>query len=145
MIGKDSLLHRRSERFQALVHAKQLSYFIANAKEEEKIFMANPVFNQLGIGFDHIIQFVKNRFLTYARKRNEDDILDYGGMEYEKMEIPLVNSVHDTIRYLLLPELLTEYIMDLHSKNYRDATRLIYNRLPTTHHIHLLVEVIMNN
>lgn len=45
----------------------------------------------------------------------------------------------DTIQYLLLPELYTEYLMKMNGIDYKEATKQLYGDiLPTTHHINML-------
>ena len=42
--------------------------------------------------------------------------------------------------YLIMPEILTEFVMRLHTISYKEATAQLYaNNLPTTHHIDTLL------
>ena len=53
-----------------------------------------------------------------------------------------VGNVHDTIKYLLIPELLTFYYQEKMDISYKEAIRYLYQQaFPTTHHISTRLEV----
>ena len=50
--------------------------------------------------------------------------------------IPVIGTVFDTMLFVLVPELLTEYYIVKISCNYNQASRFIYGPvLHTTHHV----------
>ena len=74
------------------------------------------------------------------REKNPNTYLqDDGELTRISILIPVIGIVFDTILFVLIPELLTEYYMIKRSCNYNQASRFIYGSvLPTTRHLELL-------
>ena len=74
------------------------------------------------------------------REKNPNTCLqDDGELTRIPILIPVIGTVFNTILFVLIPELLTEYYMVKRSCNYNQPSRFIYGSvLPTTHHVELL-------
>ena len=52
------------------------------------------------------------------------------------MKIRSFPDKYETIEYVLLPEIFTEYLMEITTLNYKDVTKELYGGvLPTAHHV----------
>ena len=74
-------------------------------------------------------------------KSSDTEIFNFGAKNIMNFIIKKGN-VHDTIEYLLIPELLTLYYQEKMDISYKEATGYLYQQaLPTTHHISTRLEV----
>ena len=56
----------------------------------------------------------------------------------------MLESIHNTVEYFLLPEIVTRFIMKFKNLNYKNARSFLYGdgkRLPKEHHSDLLLKV----
>ena len=57
-----------------------------------------------------------------------------------RMKIRSFPDKYENIEYVLLPEIFTEYLMEITTVNYKDATKELYGGvLPTAHHVNMLL------
>ena len=129
-----------SERLLAfsLYGQKQLSLFKQNALREEGLMM-KTVGKQLGASLEEYIAHIQYQILV--EKSNDTEIFNFGAKNIMNFRIK-VGNVHDTIEYLLIPELLTLYYQEKMDISYKEATRYLYQQaLPMTHHISTRLEV----
>ena len=128
-----------SERFLAfsLYDQKQLSLFKQNALREEGLTM-KTVGKQLGASLEYIAHI---QCQILVGKSNDTEIFNFGAKNIMNFKLK-VGNVHDTIEYLLIPELLKLYYHEKMDIGYKEATRYLYQQaLPTTHHISTRLEV----
>ena len=138
-IAKDPS-HVLSERLLTLANCSFLSSFIRDAKKEEAIIFGNESLD-IGVLPHEYVKQILNQ-LTVTRKRDEDDIFDFGGKSHIETKIRKLNSMFDTVRYVLFTEILTKYIMDERKCSYIAASKTLYSGLlPTTHHVESFLSV----
>ena len=73
---------------------------------------------------------------------DDDDDYDpgYGGYWTIPVNIRAGLSIHKVLEYIIMPELITEFIMYLFDLSYKEASIKLYvNSLPTIHHIDTLL------
>ena len=130
-----------SERLLALKRSQSLRSYRYNALEEEKLIMET---HKIMFG-DYVDPYVLaiQKLLTYSRKRNEDDITDFGGTFFVDLKIRNISTYYETVRYVAFPELLTLYLSRSENITYKDASRRLYGEqhLPTMHHTQFLLDV----
>ena len=85
-------------------------------------------------------EVIFSTILTQKSAHDPDDILDHGGYWTVPVTIRHGLSLFKILDYLIMPEILTEFVMRLHTISYKEAIAQLYaNNLPTTHHIDTLV------
>ena len=134
-------IHIRSERLVALRKCWSLSSYKSDALKEEAIIL-EVMGGTLGPLLDPYINYIEFKVLTERRRRNSDDIFDFGGTSFININIRKLNTMQETVRFVILPELITVFIMEKHQLCYKDASKFIYGDIfPTTHHVNMLVQV----
>ena len=117
---------------------KQLSLLKQNALREQGLMM-KTVGKQLGASLEEYIAHIQYQILV--EKLNDTEIFNFGAKNIMNLKIK-VGNVHDTIEYLLIPELVTLYYQEKMDISYKEATRYLYQQaLPTTRHISTLLEI----
>ena len=127
----------------ALHNCKSLRTFEANALKELNI-ICNQMKKYIGCGFAPVIQTTLTYFsniFTEEKKRDHNDMFDFGGKFIIPIKMRNFDSIHKTIDYVIIPEIFTEYIMEKQGVEYRDASQYLYCKsLPTSHHLAILVD-----
>ena len=135
--------HVRSERLVTLHHCKSLRTFEANALKELTI-ICNQMKKYIGCGFAPCEPYTSHIFsniLTEEKKRDHNDMFDFGGKFIIPIKMRKFDSIHKTIDYVIIPEIFTEYIMEKQGLEYRDASQYLYCKsLPTSHHLDMLID-----
>ena len=130
--------HKRSERVQAIRLFTSFKKFQLNALKDLEI-----ISKQLGPSFDYqpYAEEISNSILVQNKIRDPDDILDYGGYWTVPVKIRPGFSIYKALDYLIMPEVLTEFLMNVEGISYKAATSKLYSGsgLPTTHHIAVLL------
>ena len=130
----------QSERLAMLKYFKSEKEFIFKAKEELAIISQHfPEFGELG-NYSVCIEFGP---LVYFRKRDEDDIFDAAsGTHQWPINIRSLTGRGNMALYVLLPEVLTAFVMESYELDYKYASLKMYgNKMPTTHHEDMLENV----
>ena len=129
--------HGRSERLRALKKVPKVG-FRNNAEPEQHLI--NPQISfELGNSLTVYESYVYDVMFEKREKNPNTYLQDDGELTRILILIPVIGTVFDTILFVLIPELLTEYYMVKRSCNYNQASRFIYGSvLPTTHHVELL-------
>ena len=127
---------RKSERIEALIHSTSVSHFKRNAQKELYILKGLTLLNT-----EAYINTI-NECLLERKPIDEDDIFDFGGYQRKTLSY-LAGNYQDTIKCVILPELLTHYSMWVNGTSYQNASLDLYgdDMLPTTHHVDLLCNV----
>lgn len=121
-----------------LYDQKQLSLFKQNVLRKQGL-MTKTVGKQLGASLEKYIAHIQYQLLM--EKSNDTGIFNFGAKNIINFKIK-VGNVHDTIEYLLIPELLTLYYQEKMDISYKKATRYLYQQvLPTKDHINTRLEV----
>ena len=98
----------------------------------------------IGCGFAPCEPYTSHIFsniLTEERKRDHNDMFDFGGKFIIPIKMRKFDSIHKTIDYVIIPEIFTEYIMEKQGLEYRDASQYLYCKsLPTSHHLDMLID-----
>ena len=117
---------------------KQLSLLKQNALREQGLMM-KTVGKQLGASLEEYIAHIQYQIIV--EKLNDTEIFNFGAKNIMNLKIK-VGNVHDTIEYLLIPELVTLYYQEKMDISYKEATRYLYQQtLPTTRHISTHLEI----
>ena len=129
--------HDRIERFRALKKLPKVA-FISNAELEQHLI--NPQISfELGNSLTVYESYVYDVMFEIRENNPNTYLQDDGELTRIPILIPVVGTVFDTILFVLIPELLTEYYMVKRSCSYNKASRFMYGSvLPTTHHVELL-------
>ena len=127
---------QRSERLQAVLQTKYFSYYLHDARQELQGMRTLTYLN-----IEKYINII-SKSLIETTEVHHDDILDFGGRQRKNMKFT-VGTYIDTIKFVLLPELLTYYIMERDGTSYKDASTRLYADMgfPTTHHTNKLINV----
>ena len=95
-----------------------------------------------GSGLDRYIELIKEKIKIKVQNKSVLDglssCLKYG------VNIRALGSIHNTVEYVLFPEIVTRFIMKLKNLNYKNASSLLYGdgkRLLIEHHSDLLLKV----
>ena len=136
----DSAIHKRSERLLALRKTHYLSTFQNDAKMDERYILCSM--DRTFVTLDPYIMHIQFKILTEKKHKDESDILDFGGIMFKSIQIRSLSSLYNTIRYVLMPELITAFTMDKKKMSYKEASRHLYGSiLPTAHHVNMLRQV----
>ena len=114
----------RSERLIALNKCNSLRGFEANALKEAGL-ICNQLKDYIGDGFRPCEPYISHIFqtiLTKKRAPDPDDICDYGGSFLVPIEIKKFNDTFKNIEFIILPEVLTEFVMETKYIIYRGYT-----------------------
>ena len=66
--------------------------------------------------------------------------VDIKGKRPIRMKIRSFPDKYETIEYVLLPDIFTEYLMEITTLNYKEAKKELYGGvLPTAHHVNMLI------
>ena len=69
-----------------------------------------------------------------------ETMFDIKGKWPIRMKIRSFPDKYESIEYVLLPEIFTEYLMEINTLNYKDAAKELYDGvLPTVHHVNMLI------
>ena len=69
-----------------------------------------------------------------------ETMFDIKGKWPIRMKIRSFPDIYETIEYVLLLEIFTEYLMEINTLNYKDAAKVLYGGvLPTAHHVNMLI------
>lgn len=101
----------------------------------------------IGVSFLPCASLVNHIFLEILCEELEAETLhDLKGKWPISIKIRSFPDKNDTIELVLLPEIFTEYLMDMHTISYKDAAKELYGGiLPTTHHVNMLLNDIVLN
>ena len=72
------------------------------------------------------ISFIFQEILDEKIDLNPEDICDFGGQFIVPIKMKKFNSIFKTIEYIIFPELLTEYIMEINNLTYKEAAASLY-------------------
>ena len=118
-----------SERTRTFLAGVSCSNFKFDAKEE--------ICEILGLNEKQIE--VSSR-LTVKVPKDHDDISSFGG--YERTSLTFnCGDFWETIKFVILSELLTRYQMENHNLSYSEASKVLYNGAWPTHHVTMILQV----
>ena len=124
-----------SERLTALQNrSSDRRGFIKTVQMEQKIYCENCQ-DIIVSGLDRYIDLIKEKIKVKVQNKSILDgpssCLQYG------VNIRTLGSIHNTVEYVLFPEIVTRFIMKLKNLNHKNASCLLYGdgkRLPIEHH-----------
>ena len=127
-----------------LHNCSSLKTFEANALEEYSN-ICSQMKDYIGTGgypYEPYISHIYTKILTIEKKRDPDDICDYGGYRIVPIKMKKkYDDIYKTIEYVIIPEIFTEFIMEKREVGYKEASLHLYsNALPTKHHIAMLID-----
>ena len=135
-----SEFHLRSERIIALKKCSTLKNFEKFAKAEYGIICARmePYIGTSFLPYAPLIHHI--HFEILIEERIPDTVYDIRGKWPIPIKIRSFADKYETIRYVLLPEIFTEYLMETNCIGYKEAAKDLYGGiLPTTHHVNMLL------
>ena len=121
--------HSRSDRLSALQRLDSISEFEKNAKKEMEIIRREMHETLGGKGLNICEPYISHIFeniLQESRPPNSNDITDYGGSFLVPIKIKKFGSVFKTIEFIILPEILSKYIMEQKKLVYKEASNFMY-------------------
>ena len=134
--------HIRSERLVALSRGASLKRFEEHGVSEY-LLICQKMAPFIGTSFDPYAPYTHHicfQILIEKQEANPDDIFDYSGYFPVPMHIRTLPDRYKTIELVLLPEILTEFIMKKEGICYKEASQYFYPAsLPTIHHIPMLI------
>ena len=65
---------------------------------------------------------------TIKKKRNPDDVFDFGGKTYIQFKLSL-GTVRDTVEYFVLPEMVVRYMSKTLCVSYLKALEKVYKNV----------------
>ena len=104
---------------------KSFGYFLKIAKLEQPI-----IFNcrqWRGEDIDSNVEDLLDIF-TVEKKRNPDDVFDFGGKTYIQFKLSL-GTVRNTVEYFVLPEMLVRYMSKTLGISYSNALEKVYKKV----------------
>ena len=104
---------------------KSFGYFLKTAKLEQPI-----IFNcrqWRGEDIDSNVEDLLDIF-TVEKKRNPDDVFDFGGKTYIQFKLSL-GTVRNTVEYFVLPEMLVRYMSKTLGISYSNALEKVYKKV----------------
>ena len=123
-----------SERIRTLLAGVSCSNFKFDAREE--------IYEILELSEKQIEVYsleVSSR-LTVKVPKDHDDISSFGG--YERTSLTFnCGDFWETIKFVILSELLTRYQMENHNLSYSEASKVLYNGAWPTHHVTMILQV----
>ena len=132
--------HLRSERFMAHKTVPALKTFKKLGIEEHYIISKQMEAYNVEPSFypcNALVFHIWSQILTEIHEPKT--MYDIRGKWPLPIKIRAFPDSFDTIQYLLLPEVYTEYLMKMNGIDYKEATKQLYGDiLPTTHHINML-------
>ena len=104
---------------------KSFGYLLKTAKLEQPI-----IFNcrqWRGEDIDSNVEDLLDIF-TVEKKRNPDDVFDFGGKTYIQFKLSL-GTVRNTVEYFVLPEMLVRYMGKTLGISYSNALEKVYKKV----------------
>ena len=104
---------------------KSFGYFLKTAKLEQPI-----IFNcrqWRGEDIDSNVEDLLDIF-TVEKKRNPDDVFDFGGKTYIQFKLSL-GTVRNTVEYFVLPEIIIRYMSKTLGISYSKALEKVYKKV----------------
>ena len=136
-----SEFHQRSERMNAFRRSPDLKTFEKFARTEQDIIckrLKEYFDNSPLLPYSTLVHHIN--FETLTEILTPDTIYDLRGKWPLSIKIRNFRDKYDLIRYVILPELFTEFLMEKNGTGYKDAAKDLYNgTLPTTHHVQMLL------
>ena len=136
----------------ALKRYSSLVDFGKSAVEEYSIIskqMAQYIDNNSTLPFIPFVEHIHFNILVQRASDNndyKDEFIHPNAMWPISIKIRSFADKYQTIQYVILPELFTEYIMEKEGMNYKEASRYLYGgKLPTTHHVNMLLSDVVIN
>ena len=103
---------------------KSFGYFLKTAKLEQPIIFNCRQWRDEDI--DSNVEDLLDIF-TVEKKRNPDDVFDFGGKTYIQFKLSL-GTVRNTVEYFVLPEMLVRYMSKTLGISYSNALEKVYKR-----------------
>ena len=105
---------------------KSFGYFLITAKLEQPIIFKNCR-QWRGEDIDSNVEDLLDIF-TVEKKRNPDDVFDFGGKTYIQFKLSL-GTVRNTVEYFVLPEMLVRYMSKTLGISYSNALEKVYKKV----------------
>ena len=105
---------------------KSFGYFLKTAKLEQPIIFKNCR-QWRGEDIDSNVEDLLDIF-TVEKKRNPDDVFDFGGKTYIQFKLSL-GTVRNTVEYFVLPEMLVRYMSKTLGISYSNALEKVYKKV----------------
>ena len=104
---------------------KSFGYFLKTAKLEQPIIFNCRQWRDEDI--DSNVEDLLDIF-TVEKKRNPDDVFDFGGKTYIQFKLSL-GAVRNTVEYFVLPEMLVRYMSKTLGISYSNALEKVYKKV----------------
>ena len=104
---------------------KSFGYFLKTAKLEQPIIFNCRQWRDEDI--DSNVEDLLDIF-TVEKKRNPDDVFDFGGKTYIQFKLSL-GTVRNTVEYFVLPEMLVRYMSKTLGISYSNALEKVYKKV----------------
>ena len=109
-----------------LESCKSFGYFFKTAKVEQPIIF--QICRQwIGEDIDCYVEHLLDIF-TVEKKRNPDDVFDFGGKTYIQFKLSL-GTIRDTVEYFILPEMVVRYMSKTLGISYSKALERVYKNI----------------
>ena len=143
-----SKFHRRSERIIALKKCSNLKKFAKFAGKEQDIIcqrMESHIGKRDFLPYLPFLQHINSEILV--EEHTPESIYDIRGKWPLPIKIRSFPNKFDTIKYVILLEIFTEFLMENNCTSYKEASKDLYGSLlPTTHHVNMLLsECVLNS
>ena len=109
-----------------LESCKSFGYFFKTAKVEQPIIFQNCR-QWIGEDVDCYVEHLLDIF-TVEKKRNPDDVFDFGGKTYIQFKLSL-GTIRDTVEYFVLPEMVVRYMSKTLGISYSKALERVYKNV----------------
>ena len=132
----------RSERVFAVRNLPSLKQFQTNATREFEFMsdLMGSLVRYQELIFSELLTKLKSLLALYT----DDYDPGYGGYYTPPVDIRAGICMAKILDYIIIPELITEFYMELHDISYKEASLKLYsNSLPTVHHIDALMYTIL--
>ena len=104
---------------------KSFGYFLKTAKLEQPIIFNCRQWRDEDI--DSNVEDLLDIF-TVEKKRNPDDVFDFGGKTYIQFKLSL-GTVRNTVEYFVFPEMLVRYMSKTLGISYSNALEKVYKKV----------------
>ena len=109
-----------------LESCKSFGYFFKTAKVEQPIIFQNRR-QWIGEDVDCYVEHLLDIF-TVEKKRNPDDVFDFGGKTYIQFKLSL-GTIRDTVEYFVLPEMVVRYMSKTLGISYSKSLERVYKNV----------------
>ena len=109
-----------------LESCKSFGYFFKTAKVKQPIIFQNRR-QWIGEDVDCYVEHLLDIF-TVEKKRNPDDVFDFGGKTYIQFKLSL-GTIRETAEYFVLPEMVVSYVSKTLGMSYSKALERVYKNV----------------